>query len=210
MSFIVSVTFLPPALTVILSRRRRISVYTAYETNGNKYHSAGRSLCMQRRKQSAADFWLGPACCFGIHKQKQHYGDWPPNTVSRLKGRPLIGQARGQLRLTWRSYAGPPQPPPIRLRRTSPRESVSRGSQVAFAPLRTTFACHPYSGGRIKPQRNNTVTSITKFSAARISPLRGRRHRQATEGVHFHRPSRRLACFPRTKPDCMVFFSLLP
>ena len=30
-------------------------------------------------------------------------------TVSRLKGKPLIGQARGKLRLTWRSYAGPPQ-----------------------------------------------------------------------------------------------------
>ncbi len=24
-------------------------------------------------------------------------------------GKPLIGQARGQLRLTWKSYAGPPQ-----------------------------------------------------------------------------------------------------
>ena len=24
-------------------------------------------------------------------------------------GKPLIGQARGQLRLTWRSYVGPPQ-----------------------------------------------------------------------------------------------------
>ena len=28
-------------------------------------------------------------------------------------GRPLIGQARGQLRLTWRSYAGPPQLLPL-------------------------------------------------------------------------------------------------
>ena len=30
-------------------------------------------------------------------------------SVSRLKGWPLIGQARGQLRLTWRFYAEPPQ-----------------------------------------------------------------------------------------------------
>ena len=37
--------------------------------------------------------------------------NWTLTSVSRLKGRPLIGQARGQLRLTWRSYAGPPQPP---------------------------------------------------------------------------------------------------
>ena len=41
-------------------------------------------------------------------------------------------------------------------------------------------------------------------------PLRGRRRRQATEGVHFHHPSGRLACFPRAKPGCMVFFPLLP
>ena len=33
----------------------------------------------------------------------------PSDTVSRLKGRPFYGQAMGQLRLTWRSYAGPPQ-----------------------------------------------------------------------------------------------------
>ena len=30
----------------------------------------------------------------------------PPQSVSRLKGRPLIGQARGQLRLTCVSHAG--------------------------------------------------------------------------------------------------------
>ena len=29
----------------------------------------------------------------------------------------------------------------------SPRESVSLSSQVAITPLRTKFACHPYSGG---------------------------------------------------------------
>ena len=39
--------------------------------------------------------------------------NWPLASVSRLKGRPLIGQARGQLRLTWRSYAGPPQLSPF-------------------------------------------------------------------------------------------------
>ena len=33
----------------------------------------------------------------------------PSGTVSRLKGRPFYGQAKGQLWLTWRSYAGPPQ-----------------------------------------------------------------------------------------------------
>ena len=40
-------------------------------------------------------------------------------------------------------------------------------------------------------------------------PLRGRRRRQAAEGVHFRRPSGRLACFSRAKPGCMVFFPLL-
>ena len=33
-------------------------------------------------------------------------GTVPPQSVSRLKGRPLIGQARGQLRLTCVSHAG--------------------------------------------------------------------------------------------------------
>ena len=33
-------------------------------------------------------------------------GAVPPQSVSRLKGRPLIGQARGQLRLTCVSHAG--------------------------------------------------------------------------------------------------------
>ena len=91
MSFIASVTFLPPTLTVILSRRRRISVYTAFKANGNKYHSAGRSLCMQRQKQSAANFWLGPACTFRFISRNRS------TVISGL--RPL---------------------PPIRLRRTSP------------------------------------------------------------------------------------------
>jgi hypothetical protein len=45
------------------------------------------------------------------------------------------------------------RPPPIPLRGTSPRESVSRDFRVAIAPLQITFACHPYSGGRIKPLR---------------------------------------------------------
>ena len=40
-----------------------------------------------------------------------YFGDWPLPSVSRPKGRPFYGQAKGQLRLTWRSYAGPPQPP---------------------------------------------------------------------------------------------------
>ena len=39
--------------------------------------------------------------------------------------------------------------PPIPLRGTSPRESVSRDFQVAIAPLQITFACHPRPGGRI-------------------------------------------------------------
>ena len=35
-------------------------------------------------------------------------------------GKPLIGQARGQLRLTWRSYAGSPQSREISYRHASP------------------------------------------------------------------------------------------
>ncbi len=41
--------------------------------------------------------------------------------------------------------------PPIRLRRTYPKGSVSHDSQVATAPLRIVFAYHPYSGGQNKP-----------------------------------------------------------
>ena len=49
-------------------------------------------------------------------------------SVSRLKRRPLIGQARGQLRLTWRSYAGPPQ-------------SVSHGVSFRRLPSYTLSRC---------------------------------------------------------------------
>ena len=56
-------------------------------------------------------------------------------SVSRLKRRPLIGQARGQLRLTWRSYAGPPQ-------------SVSHGVSFHRSPSYTLSRCAglPFKG----------------------------------------------------------------
>ena len=66
------------------------------------------------------------------------FGDWPLTSVSRPKGRPFYGQAKGQLRLTWRSYAGPPQPPPIPLRGTSPYSGGRIKSLYAFLQRHTT------------------------------------------------------------------------
>ena len=79
------------------------------------------------------------------------------STVSQPPiGKPLIGQARGQLRLTWRSYAGPPQPPLSGCAGLPQREAChlvlrslplpystaitdSLDSQVTHVPLRIQF-----------------------------------------------------------------------
>ena len=71
--------------------------------------------------------------------------------------------------------------PPIRLRRTS-----------------------PYSGGRIN--RREAVISQASLGIAPLeSPPPGETPPKAAEGVHFPRPSGRLACFPLARQGgCMV------
>ena len=45
-------------------RQRRISVHAVYESFVIKYQSAGKSRCMQIRKQSASGCGLSPTCTF--------------------------------------------------------------------------------------------------------------------------------------------------
>ena len=88
-------------------------------------------------------------------------------------------------------------PPPIRLRRTSPRESVSHDSQVALLPYESCSLATP-SGGQNKTPRNtlfiNGSTLSTGYSAT-VEVL----HRTSKWGE-----VRRLACplrrFPFTAP----------
>ena len=50
----------------------------------------------------------------------------------------------------------------------SPRESVSHDSQVASAPLRIVFVCHPASGGTIyrgNPQISNLLSQLCHFNS---------------------------------------------
>ena len=54
-------------------------------------------------------------------------------------------------------------PPPIRLRRTSPRESVSHDSQVASLPYESCFLATP-SGGQNKTPQNLLFISISTIS----------------------------------------------
>ena len=61
-----------------------------------KWCAALKGVHFQRAAGPVVRFSLPPAAL-------------PPITVSRQKGRPFYGQAKGELRLTWRSYAGPPQ-----------------------------------------------------------------------------------------------------
>ena len=56
----------------------------------------------------------------------------------------------------------------------SPRESVSLGSQVAIAPLRTKFACHPAKAGAQQPVLYLELLMNTKVRGALLSHrLRG-------------------------------------
>ena len=82
-----------PALRVILSRRRRISVRAAYETNAVKYRS-------ERKSCSMLTFESYVMSSTSVNQLR---------TVSQLKGRPFYGQAKGQLWLTRRPYAGSSQ-----------------------------------------------------------------------------------------------------
>ena len=58
-----------------------------------------------------------PQAGIGVHFQRAQpgftvfaaYGSAAAENGQPTKGRPFYGQAKGQLRLTWRSYAGPPQ-----------------------------------------------------------------------------------------------------
>ena len=90
---------------------------------------------------------------------------WPLTSVSRPKGRPFYGQAKGQLRLTWRSSAGPPQPPPIPLRETSPRESVSLGSQVALLPYEPSSLATPIQGAEWASLCSPAETCVAQLSS---------------------------------------------
>ena len=75
-------------------------------------------------------------------------------------------------------------------------EVLCRTSTATLIRLRWTF---PYAGDRIKPQKNNHPISITRHSAAKISPSVGRRRRRRQKG-----------CISTgRRPGCMVFPSLL-
>ena len=63
-------------------------------------------------------------------------------------------------------------PPPIRLRRTSPRESVSHDSQVASLPYESCSLATP-SGGQNKTPRNILFISSSTVSTGCCAPACG-------------------------------------
>jgi hypothetical protein len=99
----------------------------------------------------------------------------PPVQGERWCRRHQRGGSAGMVKNTYVSYPPcflllnrpPSLAPPIRLRRTYPKGSVSLGSQVATAPLRIVFACHPYSRGRI----NLSMLSCRQRTAAFLFPM---------------------------------------
>ena len=154
---------LPPD-TVILSRRRRISVREAYERNAIKYQWAGRSRWV---KMKAIGFRLPAAGWFRLDA----FGFISRNSITVMSGlRPLspLWCLRHHL---------------------SPRESVSLGSQVAIAPLRTKFACHPAKAGAQQPMLYLEPLMNTKVRGALFCHrLRGK-SREADKGeALFRRP----------------------
>ena len=108
----------------------------------------------------------------------------PPFTVSRFKGRPLIGQARGQLRLTCTSYAEcaqslqqwsviatlHPVHPFAAYAAFSTGKHVT-GFSVAYGSLRIQFLCHPQGETQFlcHPQGETRISG-----AYPCIPLRGR------------------------------------
>ena len=88
-------------------------------------------------------------------------------TVSRLKGRPFYGQAKGQLRLTWRSYAGPPQ-----YYITTLGEALNQSGRRQPVPDRTLGAQGRRPGGPINPHARKGVSTFGNTAARRIQQER--------------------------------------
>ena len=91
-------------------------------------------------------------------------GAVPPQSVSRLKGRPFYGQAMGQLRLTWRSYAGPPQYY-ITPWAGRPSTSPKGGADPGLNPWRPG----PKARRRHQPSRRSRV-NLREYRQAPIPP----------------------------------------
>ena len=64
----------------------------------------------------------------------------------------------------------------------SPRESVSHDSQVAVAPLRIVFACHPASGGTTKLREAFSFISCSMVSTGCSAPACGGSPAQPARG----------------------------
>ena len=174
-----------PPDTVILSRRRRILVRGAYEAIGIKYRSAGRlplggqvSIAYHfdlPRRTPFATSWHSP------QGDTRRYGiSFPPHRSFWAKRRISVRGVFEAMGSKYRSAGSSRlrRLPPIPLRGTSPRESVSRDFQVAIAPLQITFACHPRPGGRINCP-TLTCIFIWHYGLA------------AAGGIHTHRPAGR-------------------
>ena len=144
-----------PALIVILSRRRRISVRGAYERNAIKYQSAGRSRWGQRRRQSASSFLL-PAG-----------SGWMPLFISRNS-------------MAMISVLRPLSPLWCLRHHLSPRESVSLDSRASKGSLRIQFPCHPAKAGALWILSN--VPHSSEGNRRANLPLRGRRRRRRQKG----------------------------
>ena len=111
-----------PALIVILSRRRRISVQAAYETNDSKYQSAGRSRLRR----------LLPLWCLTAPPS--------PRCIGRAtKGRRLYGQAR---RLTSPDLH-------ILCRMCTVDNKAPRGCNIICGSILCTGCCAPACGGKV-------------------------------------------------------------
>ena len=97
-------------------------------------------------------------------------------------------------------------PPPIRLRRTSPRESVSHDSQVALLPYESCSLATPVQGA----EQNTAKHSLHKYLYSKhglLCPLEeGERWwRQPPKGDCISSSGARLACFPPPTGRLYVF-----
>ena len=183
--------------------------------------SEGKPINARRREEAAAcrgesnrlpasGFWLSPACCFWIHKQN------PITVIGRLRPLPPFGAFRHHLSPATRS--GDKRKAPLNF--SFPLEGkcheVAKGcTRVRMIMILRCCSMHRLTSPDLHILcRMCTVGLWILCNVPHVSPgkhranlpLRGRRRRQATEGVHFHHPSGRLACFPRQSP--VVWFSL--
>ena len=151
-----------------LPRRGRFSLRSASELISISRHSAarispsggdasagGRRGAFLRASARLACFLTPVRAVFWFyHKRRPSMILKTPTTAADngqpTKGRPFYGQAKGQLWLTWRSYAGPPQH--IKLIAegdTTPSESSRRNQITLSAPHRTVLAVFPHTALRI-------------------------------------------------------------